>query len=176
MDEVEYGGEKIPYTLIRAKIKNLYIQIKEGKVIVKAPIRLKETYIQEFVHKKSKWIYEKVKQYNAKEKIEEKIELEDVERLKNIVEKNIKKYSEIIGIAPNKVRIKDIKYAWGSCSNSKNITINLKLAKKEERLIEYVVLHEMCHLREMNHSKKFWQLVENNMEDYKECKKRLKNW
>ena len=75
---------------------------------------------------------------------------------------------------PNKVRIKDIKYAWGSCSSKRNITINLKLATKEEKVIEYVVLHEMCHIREMNHSKKFWDLVEKNMNDYKIYKKELK--
>ena len=76
---------------------------------------------------------------------------------------------------PNKVRIKDIKYAWGSCSSKRNITINLKLANKGEKVIEYVVLHEMCHLREMNHSKKFWDLVEENMSDYKIYKKKLKD-
>ena len=172
MNEIEYNGEKIQYTLVKSKIKNLYIHIKDGKVIVKAPTMLKEKYIQEFINKKSKWIYEKIKQ--NKEKKEESIEAKDVERLKNIVEKNIKKYSEIIGIHPNKVRIRDIKYAWGSCSSNKNITINLKLATKEEKLIEYVVLHEMCHLKYMNHSKKFWELVGKNIEDYKTCRKKLR--
>lgn len=172
MNEIEYNGEKIQYTIIKLRIKNLYIHIKDGNVIVKAPIKLKEKYIKEFVNKKSKWIYEKLKQSKEK-KVEENIQTKDIEKLKFIVEKNIQKYSKIIGICPNKVRIKDIKYAWGSCSSNRNITINLNLAKKEERLIEYVVLHEMCHLRYMNHSKEFWKLVEKNMEDYKKCRKML---
>ena len=161
--------------MIKSKIKNMYIHIKEGKVIVKAPIKLKEKYIKEFLNKKSKWIYENVKRYEQKPKKEEKIEQKDIERLKNIIQKSIEKYSKTLQVMPNKVRIKDIKYAWGSCSSKRNITINLKLAIKEEKVIEYVVLHEMCHLREMNHSKKFLDLVEKNMSDYKTYKKMLKN-
>ena len=74
---------------------------------------------------------------------------------------------------PNKVRIRNLKYAWGSCSSNRNISINLQLAKKEEKAIEYVVLHEMCHLIYMNHSKKFWDLVEKYMPKYKEYRKTL---
>ena len=75
---------------------------------------------------------------------------------------------------PNKVKIKNIKYAWGSCSSKKNISINMELAKKDEKVTEYVVLHEMCHLKQMNHSQKFWALVEKYMPEYKEYKKMLK--
>ena len=175
MNEIEYNGEKIPYIMQKSKIKNLYIHIKEGKVIVKAPNRLKEQYIKEFLNKKSKWIYENIKKYEQTPKKEEKIEEKDIEKLKNTIQKSVEKYAKTLKVLPNKVRIKDIKYAWGSCSSKRNITINLKLATKEEKVIEYVVLHEMCHLREMNHSKKFWNLVEENMKDYKMCKAKLKN-
>lgn len=173
MYEVEYKGEKIPYTLIKSKIKNMYIHIKDGNVIVKAPNRLKEKYIHDFVNRKAKWIYEKLKESKAKPAIQEKLEQEDKEKLYKIVEESVKKYSIKLGVAPKKVRIKDIKYAWGSCSSKKNISINVQLAKKEEKAIEYVVLHEMCHLLYMNHSKDFWKLVEKCMPRYKEYKKML---
>lgn len=173
MYEIEYNGEKIPYTLIKAKIKNMYIHIKDGNVIVKAPNRLKEKYIHDFVNRKAKWIYEKMKEDKAKTKIQEEIEQKDIERLSKIVEESVKKYSITLGVAPKKVKIKDIKYAWGSCSSKRNISINMQLAKKEEKVIEYVVLHEMCHLLYMNHSKDFWKLVERYMPRYKEYKKML---
>lgn len=176
MNEIKYNGEKIPYIIKKSKIKNLYIHIKEGQVIVKAPIKLKEEYIQEFINRKSKWIYENVKRYEKKTKIEQKIETKDIEKLKNIIEKSVQKYSKNLKVVPNKVTIKDIKYAWGSCSSKKNITINLKLAPKDEKTIEYVVLHEMCHLKEMNHSKSFWNLVESNMPNYKIYKNKLKDY
>ena len=175
MYEIEYKGEKIPYILIKSKIKNMYIQIKNGQVIVKVPIKLKEQYIHEFVRKKSKWIYDKVKEDKQKPKLEEKIEAKDIEELSKNVQENIRKYSTALGITPKKVRIKNIKYAWGSCSSNQNITINMKLAKKDEKIIEYVVLHEMCHLIYMNHSEKFWRLVEEYMPNYKKYRKELKD-
>lgn len=172
MNELEYNGEKIQYYLKKSKIKNIYIQIKEGKVIVKAPLKIKDEYIKEVLKKKSKWIYEKIKQ-NKEQKQEKEIKQEDIYNLEQIVKESIKKYQEKLNLIPNKVRIKDIKYAWGSCTSNKNITINLKLATKPKKVIEYVVLHEMCHLKYMNHSKNFWNLVESNMHEYKEYKKIL---
>ena len=175
MNEIEYKGKKIPYILVKSKIKNIYIQIKDGQVIVKVPLRVKEQYINELVKKKSKWIYEKIEENKRKTDIEEKIEQKDIERLSKIIQKNVKKYSIELGVVPKKVRIRDIKYAWGSCSSNKNITINMRLAKKDEEIIEYVILHEMCHLIYMNHSKEFWKLIEKYMPKYKENRKRLKN-
>ncbi len=175
MVKIQYEGKEIPYTFKRSKIKNLYIYIKDGEVIVKAPLKLSDNKIEEFLNKKSKWIYENLEKNKdkIKKEKEEKIEQADIERLKNLVQENIYKYSEILNVSPKKVRIRDLKYAWGSCSNNQNISINLKLATKDEKAIEYVVLHEMCHLIYMNHSKSFWNLIEKNMPKYKEYKKLL---
>lgn len=174
MYEIEYNGEKIPYEITKSKIKNLYIHIKEGKVIVKAPLKLKEKHIVDFVNKKSKWIYKNVKEVEKRVKKENIIKSEDIQKLEMIVNNSVQEYSEKLGISPNKVKFKNIKYAWGSCSSKKNISINIQLATKEEQVIKYVVLHEMCHLKYMNHSKDFWNLVENYMPNYKIYKKRLK--
>lgn len=170
--QIQYKDEIIPYEVILSKIKNLYIYVREGKVIVKAPIRLKDKSIKEFVNKKAKWIYNNLEK--EKHKTEETIEAEDVEKLKEVVKRNIEKYTKLLKSTPKQVRIRDIKYAWGSCSSNKNITINQKLAKKDEKIIEYVVLHEMCHLKYMNHSKDFWNLIEKYMPQYKEYRKILK--
>ncbi len=163
--EIQYKEKIIPYELIKSPIKNMYIYVREGRVTVKVPYRLKDKEIQEFISKKSKWIYDKLKQ--EPKIVEKMIEPEEVERLEEIVRTKIEKYAILLKVMPNKVRIKDIKYAWGSCSSNRNITISKKLAKKEEKVIEYVVLHEMCHLRYMNHSKEFWNLVESYLPEYK---------
>lgn len=163
--EIQYKEKIIPYELIKSPIKNMYIYVREGRVTVKVPYRLKDKEIQEFISKKSKWIYDKLKQ--EPKIVEKMIEPEEVERLEEIVRTKIEKYAILLKVMPNKVRIKDIKYAWGSCSSNRNITISKKLAKKEEKVIEYVVLHEMCHLRHMNHSKEFWNLVESYLPEYK---------
>ena len=112
MIEIQYEGKSIPYTLQRSRIKNLYIYVKNGEVIVKAPLRLSNKYIEEFLNKKSKWIYENLEKSKnkVKKEKEEKIQKADVERLQKIVGENIYKYSKILGKRPKKVRIKDLKY------------------------------------------------------------------
>ena len=171
---IQYNGEVIPYKIIKSKIKNIYIYVKDGIVTVKAPNRIKDKYIYDFIAKKSSWIYKTVKKDIENPKVEEVIEKEDIARLESIVRVSIEKYSKCINEIPNKVKIKNMKYAWGSCTSNRNISINAKLAKKPEQIIEYVVLHEMCHLKYMNHSREFWNLVERNMPDYKQCRKSLK--
>ena len=170
---IQYGEKEITYKIQKKKIKNLYIQIQNGEVIVKVPHRMKENDIQEFVQKKVKWIAENLKKEKQKPQ-EEEITPQKIENLKNTIQMAIQKYTNQLKVYPNKIRIKNIKYAWGSCSSNRNITINAKLANKSKEAIEYVVLHELCHLKEMNHSKKFWDLVEGCMSDYKVYRKELR--
>ena len=173
MAVIQYGEKEITYKIQKKKIKNLYIQIQNGEVIVKVPHRMKENDIQEFVQKKVKWIAENLKKEKQKPQ-EEAITPQKIENLKNTIQMAIQKYTNQLKVYPNKIRIKNIKYAWGSCSSNRNITINAKLANKSKEAIEYVVLHELCHLKEMNHSKKFWDLVEGCMSDYKVYRKELR--
>jgi len=74
-----------------------------------------------------------------------------------------------------KVRIRSQKTRWGSCSTSGNISLNYRLMKHRKEIIDYVIIHELCHLKEMNHSKKFWRLVETIVPDYKLLKRELKS-
>ena len=67
----------------------------------------------------------------------------------------------------NKIKIKNQKTRWGSCSSKKNLSFNYKLMRFNKKVIDYVIIHELCHLKEMNHSIKFWKLVEDVMPDYK---------
>ena len=170
---IQYGEKEITYKIQKKKIKNLYIQIQNGEVIVKVPHRMKKNDIQELVQKKVKWIAENLKKEKQKPQ-EEEITPQKIENLKNTIQMAIQKYTNQLKVYPNKIRIKNIKYAWGSCSSNRNITINAKLANKSKEAIEYVVLHELCHLKEMNHSKKFWDLVEGCMSDYKVYRKELR--
>ncbi len=163
MDNLEY---EIKYS----KIKNIYIQIKYGKVIVKAPKKVSKKEIEKILEQKSEWIQKTIEKETKKQ---EKKPLYTKEEFKEIVEKNANELVKQTGLVPNKITIKKIKYAWGSCSNKKNITINLELIKYSEQAIRYVILHEFCHIKYMNHSKDFWNLVEKYMPDYKQIKKNL---
>ena len=142
------------YKIVYSRIKNVYIQVKNGEVIVKAPRRISKKDIEKIVK-------EKEKQYAD-------------EGFKCIVENTANELIKKTGLVPSKVRIRDINYAWGSCSAKKNITISYKLIRYSKEAIRYVILHELCHLKYMNHSKEFWRLVETYMPNYKETRKELK--
>ena len=159
------------YEIIYSKIKNVYIQIKDGKVIIRAPKRMSEKELEKMIEKKSEWIERNLEKSRQKQ---EKEELYTEEQFKKIVETNAKKLINITGLIPNKIRIRDIKYAWESCSNNKNITINKNLISYSELAIRYVILHELCHLKYMNHSKEFWSLVQKYMPEYKKAKAEFK--
>lgn len=161
----------IPYEIQPSKGKHVYIQIKEGKVTVRAPRRMSKKQIDAMVQEKKKWIE---KQLEKQRTTREKKPRYTSEEFEQIIKATMQELVQETGLIPGKVRIKNIKYAWGSCSSNKNITINANLIKYSEEAIRYVVLHELCHLKYMNHSADFWKLVETYMPDYKEVKKELK--
>ena len=158
------------YELIKSKIKNIYIKIENGKVIVKAPYRVSKQEIDKIVAKKTWWISKKIKEQENREEPRNP-NSEEIEMLKQKLETYVRVYSEKIGVCPNKIRIRNIKTAWGSCSKNKNITFAANLAFKSDEFVEYVVVHELCHIKHMNHSEKFWKLVESNILNYREIRR-----
>lgn len=219
-------SKNLEYELVRSKIKNMYILIRNGKVIVKAPNNISENRIKDFINSKEDWINKKLKEFEKKSfkeksyvsgevfkilgndyilnieygdfekasvnldngyinicvsencetaKIKELIEKMYYKIALMIVDKSVNMWKNILKIAPDVVVIKKLKTAWGKCNSKRKITINPDLMKYDQKVIDYVVLHEFCHLRYMNHSKDFWNMVGKFMPDYKDLKKELKN-
>ena len=77
------------------------------------------------------------------------------------------------GIAFPPLKIRDMKTRWGSCSSKGNVSLNLRLIHQPVELIDYVVLHELCHLKELNHSPRFWKLMDRVLPDWRDRRKRL---
>lgn len=98
-----------------------------------------------------------------------------VDRFKEYTEKSIDYYAGMIGARPQRVTIRDQKTRWGSCSAKGNINLNWRLILSPPEIIDYVIVHELCHMRQMNHSAHFWKLVEGIMPSYKVCRKWLKD-
>lgn len=96
------------------------------------------------------------------------------ERAEEEVEKLLKSYSEKLGVAPPVFMVKHQKRRWGSCSADNILRINFQLIMAPPRQLEYVIVHELCHLKEKNHSARFWKLVRELMPDYEEHRNRLK--
>ena len=110
-------------------------------------------------------------------KIEKKILEWKVEKLKVILDEYLTKYTKLLNKNINYYQIKKLSSAWGIYHKRENyISFNFDLIEKDIKCIEYVVLHELCHIFYMNHQKDFWALVEKYMPDYKARRKKLKNF
>lgn len=171
----------IPYEIIRSKRKTYGINIAPGgKVSVRIPLRGSEKFAISFAESKKNWIASCVlKLQNVpiqKEKTPSEKRLEAIYRnaAREYFPKRVSHYAHMLGVTYGKMSIRDQKTRWGSCSSEGNLSFNWRLILAPPDVLDYVVIHELCHRKEMNHSKEFWALVESLMPHYKECRKWLK--
>ena len=91
------------------------------------------------------------------------------------IRERVDHYAPLIGVRPGRITIREQKTRWGSCSSRGNLNFNWKLIMAPPQVLDYVVIHELCHLHEFNHSPRFWALVQHQMPDYIAWKKWLDN-
>ncbi len=169
----------INYTLIRADRKSIAIKISDsGEVIVRAPRRATKADIDKVVEDHRKWIERHVEAARLCTLREKPVSAEEETALKraaaDILPKITHYYSELTGLRCAAVKIGSAKKRFGSCSSQGNISYSYLLMLYPIEAIEYVVLHEICHLRFMNHSGDFYALVERYMPDWRERRKLLR--
>ena len=92
-----------------------------------------------------------------------------------VIRPKVEKYAQILGVSYGRITIRSQRTRWGSCSSKGNLNFNCLLTQVPEQVMDYVIVHELCHRIEMNHSGRFWKLVEQIMPDYKTHRKWLKD-
>lgn len=167
------------YEIIHTNRRSVGIRItQDGKIIVRAPYRMSKRSIDEIVEKHKGWIENRLDAILSTPTITYSASKEEInnfkEKTKEIVLPLIEKYSSIMGVTPTKVNFTSAKRVFGSCTAQKHLNFSFRLCLYPYEAIEYVVVHELAHILQMNHSKKFWAIVEKNLPDYKERKKLLK--
>lgn len=100
--------------------------------------------------------------------------LENKERARELVQARVEFFAGVYGVSPNKIFIRNTKSRWGSCSTKHNLNFNYRIVFLPSRLADYLIVHELCHLKEFNHSSRFWDLVGLAMPDYKKLRLALK--
>ena len=166
------------YNIVRSGRRTIAIEItRKGEVIVRAPFAVSEAKIRQFVTERSDWIEKHlagVKSVSGQKKYtpEEINRLAD-EALKVIPDK-VKKYADILNISYGRITIRNQKTRWGSCSSKGNLNFNCLLMLTPGNIIDYVVVHELCHRVEMNHSQNFWAKVGSVLPDYRQRREWLK--
>ena len=162
-----------------SKRKTLALEItRDAQVLVRAPIGTSKKRIDEFTKSHWEWLISHLEKRKNSIKSRPKLSEDDLEKLKTlakeIIPPKVEKYAEIMGVFPEHVSINSAKTRFGSCSSKKRLNFSCRLMTYDERAIDYVVVHELAHLKHLNHSKDFWAFVEKFMPDYKERKKLLK--
>lgn len=100
--------------------------------------------------------------------------LQNRELTRGFVKERLTHFNQIYNFTFGKVSIKNQKSRWGSCSSKGNLNFNYQIIKLPPECADYIIVHEICHLKEFNHSKKFWELVAKTIPNYKEIKNELK--
>ncbi|MGN1141792.1 MAG: M48 family metallopeptidase [Oliverpabstia sp.] len=167
------------YQWVRSNRKTTAIQINEkGDIIVRSPYSVSRRKVEQMLREKQDWIEKHQKaikdRENSRREITEQERREGIERAKQILPARIQYYAKIMGVTYGKVTLREQKTRWGSCSSKGNLNFNWKLALMPDEILDYVVVHELAHRIEMNHSDKFWKIVEEVLPDYRERRKWLK--
>ena len=167
------------YEIIYSKRKTLALQVKADlTVVVKAPRGLSRKYIDDFVNQKADWINERLQKYKSlpfNPYMFTKQEIADLKRKTlEIVVPRVQHYASIMGITPNNISASSAKARFASCNSRGNLSFSFRLCLYPIEAIDYIVVHELSHMVEMNHSKRFWAVVEKYMPDYKERIKLLR--
>lgn len=175
--------------IIRSNRKTLAIQINPDlSVTVRAPRYAPQSDIERILREKESWIQKHIEKIREQEAKKKETQGESVEReyltneeIKKLADKalqhipkRVSYYAKQIGVTYGKIKIRNQKTRWGSCSSKGNLNFNCLLMLTPPEVIDYVVVHELCHRKEMNHSRAFWAEVEKVIPNYKEQVKWLK--
>lgn len=169
--------EELTYAVRRSDRRTLAIEVGAGgRVLVRAPRWVSEREIRSFVSAHADWIDAARKRMTARQASlseEERTPLSarDIRELGNQAVRDlpprVARYAKQMGVTYGRITVRNQKTRWGSCSREGNLNFNCLLMLAPERVRDYVVVHELCHRKQMNHSARFWAEVEKVMPDYR---------
>lgn len=169
-------------TVISSKRKSIAVQIKpDGAIVVRAPKWMKERDIEAFLLEKRAWI-----EKHRTAMLERQARMEQVEpyteaelralakQAREIIAQKVRYYAPLVGVDYGRIAIRRQRSRWGSCSSKGNLNFNCLLMLCPDEVVDSVVVHELCHRKQMNHSAAFYKEVERVFPEYKRCQKWLK--
>ncbi len=174
--------EELKANLLRSHRRTLALQIAhDGELLIRAPHRLPEDAIHQFVQKKMAWIVKK--QQIARQRLNLANQLSSLnpkeisaykQKALAVISDRSQYFAEIMGVKYKRLTITSAKQRWGSCTRQGHINFSWRLILLPLSIIDYVVVHELAHLWHLNHSKKFWDFVSTILLDYKHRRAWLK--
>ena len=167
--------EKIAYRIVRSSRKTIAIQITQtGEVLVRCPKRMPNAQVLKFVDSKRDWIEKHRKAIQPVPALTEEEHKKLIRQAREILSGKVARFAALMGVSYGRITVRSQRSRWGSCSAKGNLSFNCLLMLAPEPVQDYVVVHELCHRKEMNHSPQFWAEVEKVLPDYRQYIKWLK--
>lgn len=167
--------------IIKSKRKTISVEVRTEGVIVRVPQRMTKREIHVFLESKREWIEKHQTILKEQAETVKHLPLYTEEEIKGFAKKAMKSipervrhYAPIVGVDYGRITIRNQRTRWGSCSSKGNLNFNCLLVLFPEEVMDYVVVHELCHRKHMNHSAAFYAEVERVFPEYKQCRKWLK--
>lgn len=180
---IKIRERKVEYTLkVSRRARRMRLAIYcDGNFVVTAPQGIDFNMVERFIIGKSRWIINKLDYFKSfGNKIFIKTSKTDFLKYRQqaqlFAESRIGFFKRIHQFKFNKINIKNQKTRWGSCSKKKNLNFNYKITLLPQHIADYIIAHELCHLAEFNHSRKFWNFVHKLVPNYLEIRKELKRY
>ena len=162
------------YKIVRTDRKTLAMAVRpNGELEIRAPLHTTEEHIAQFVQAHEDWARKHVAKVKARYETSPPPQSpEDIAALKEkaraVLPGKVARYGAILGLQPSAIRITEARHRYGSCSSQKVIAFSCFLMLCPEEAVDYVVVHELCHLRHMDHSPAFYALVASVLPDHRE--------
>ena len=175
-DKVERSN--IPYRVIRSSRRTISVQIVPGgEVLVRCPKRMSNGDIRRFVESKYDWIKKHLEKHTAAARLPvftgEQIQ-SLARQARQTIPERVAYFAPLVGVTYGRITIRSQHTLWGSCSGKGNLSFNCLLMLTPPEVLDYVVVHELCHRKEMNHSARFWAEVGRVLPDYQTQRKWLR--
>ena len=180
---LQTDSERIEITIIRSRRRTLGLEVKgDGTVNARVPMRAPREIVERFIEEHKEWILKKRCEWGMNKAVDSSKILpavgrkEGKQKIKKLIEERVAYYARIMGVTYQRISMRNQKTRWGSCSSEGNLNFHWKLVLMPPEVLDYVVVHELAHRKEMNHSRKFWAEVKNVLPDYEKRRKWLKEF
>lgn len=180
-----HNNQEITYRLNKSRrARRITLSVRaNSEIVLTQPFRLADSFAEKFIKEKLSWVLEKLEHFKKAGKLDLGLVGGSVidykknkETARQLITEKLSEFNSFYNFTYKRVAIKNQKHCWGSCSARQNLNFNYRLALLPEELCDYVVVHELCHLRHLNHGKSFWQEVENTIPDYQQKRRDLRKY
>lgn len=178
---MDINDDDLKLNVIYSNRKTISIELYANSILVHAPKNMNSDEIKAFLDKKQSWIEKHLSKMQARQEALEQLQPFTMDEIRELADKavvvipeRVKKYASIVGVDYGRITIRNQRSRWGSCSSKGNLNFNCLLMLFSDEVIDYVVVHELCHRKHMNHSAAFYAEVERVFPEYRKCQKWLK--